>query len=113
MFECVLALGSATISDIENRMPDAPSGSALRAMLSRLEEKGFITHKAVAKKNVYSARPVEAAARKSALRQMVSAFFNNSPASAAAALLGLDEQMERKELDALEQLIRKAKEQAK
>jgi predicted transcriptional regulator len=114
VFEAVLALGRASIADLEDKLPDPPSGSALRAMLTRLEEKGFVKHEAVLKKNVYSPAVTEATARKSVLRQMVSSFFNNSPASAAAALLGMEEKIEPEHLDELERLIRKARqEQAK
>lgn len=111
VFEAVLTLGRATIADIEEKLPDPPSGSALRAMLTRLEEKGFVTHEAVLKKNVYSATVPEAAARKSVLRQMVMSFFNNSPGSAAAALLGMEEKIEPEHLDELERLIRKARQE--
>lgn len=113
VFEAVVALGKASVGDIEARMPDPPSGSALRAMLARLEEKGFVRHESVGRKNVYSPTVGAAAAGKSVLRQIVGAFFNNSPASAAAALLGMDEKIEPEELDELERLIRKAREQQK
>jgi predicted transcriptional regulator len=80
-------------------------------MLARLEDKGFVKHKTVLKKNVYSPAVAEAAARKSVLRQMVSSFFNNSPGSAAAALLGMEEEIEPEHLDELERLIRKARQE--
>ena len=111
VFEAVLALGRATIADIEGKMTDPPSGSALRAMLARLEEKGFVHHAASGNRNVYTAAVGEAAARKSVLRQVVSSLFNNSPASAAAALLGMEEKIEPEQLDELERLIRKAREE--
>jgi predicted transcriptional regulator len=111
VFEAVLALGRSTIADLEHKLPDPPSGSALRAMLTRLEEKGFVKHEVVLKKNVYSPAVSEATARKSVLRQMVSSFFNNSPASAAAALLGMEEKIEPEHLDELERLIRKARQE--
>jgi predicted transcriptional regulator len=111
VFEAVLALGRATIADIQGKMTDPPSGSALRAMLARLEEKGFVRHEASGNRNVYAAAVGEAAARKSVLRQVVSSLFNNSPASAAAALLGMGERIEPEQLDELERLIRKAREE--
>jgi hypothetical protein len=42
---------------------------------------------------------------------MVSSFFNNSPGSAAAALLGMEEAIEAEHLDELERLIRKARQE--
>jgi predicted transcriptional regulator len=111
VFEAVLALGRATVADIETRLPDPPSGSALRAMLARLEEKGFVRHEAAGRKNVYAPAVAETATRKSVLRQVVGAFFNNSPGTAAVALLGMEEKIEPEELDELERLIRKARQE--
>ena len=113
VFEALLALGKGTVVDLQARMSDAPSGSALRAMLARLEKKGFVSHRAIDHQNIYTAAVPVAAARRSALRQLVRTFFNDSPAAAATALLGMQERLDSEQLDQLEALIRKArKEQA-
>jgi predicted transcriptional regulator len=109
VFEAVLALGKATVADLQKRIPDAPSSSAMRAMLTRLERKGFVRHESADQKNFYSALLPVAAARKSALSQLVRTFFNDSPAGAATALLGMQKKIEPEYLDALEGLIRKAR----
>jgi hypothetical protein len=62
-------------------------------------------------KNVWSPTVPEAAARSSALTQLVRTFFKNSPARAATALLGMQEEIEAEYLDELEKLIRKAREE--
>jgi predicted transcriptional regulator len=111
VFDTLLALRKGTVAELQGRMPDAPSASAIRAMLSRLERKGFVSHEAVDHQNVYRAAVPAAAARKSALSQLVRTFFNNRPAEAATALLGMHGQIEPDELDALEALIRKAREE--
>jgi predicted transcriptional regulator len=111
LFEALLALGKATVADLQARMTDPPSGSALRAMLARLERKGFVSHRAVDHQNVYTAAVPAAAARKSAMRQLVRTFFDNSPAAAATALLGMQERLDPDQLDQLEALIRKAREE--
>ncbi|MFN3945463.1 MAG: BlaI/MecI/CopY family transcriptional regulator [Allosphingosinicella sp.] len=111
VFETLLSLGDATVSDIEENMPDAPTSSAIRAMLARLERKGFVSRRLVEQKNLWSAVVPEAAARRSALSQLVRTFFQNSPASAATALLGMQEKIEPEYLDELEKLIRKAREE--
>jgi predicted transcriptional regulator len=111
VFDTLLALRKGTVAELQDRMPDAPSASAIRAMLSRLERKGFVSHEAVDHQNVYRAAVPAAAARKSALSQLVRTFFNNRPAEAATALLGMQGQIEPDELDALEALIRKAREE--
>lgn len=111
VFEALLALGKGTVADLQERIADAPSASAMRAMLTRLERKGFVSHEAVEHQNVYRAAVPAAAARKSALSQMVRTFFDNRPAAAATALLGMQGRIEPDELDALEALIRKAREE--
>ena len=111
VFETLLSLGKGTVGDLQDRMPDAPSASAMRAMLTRLERKGFVSHEAVERQNVYRASVPAAATRKSALSQLVRTFFNNRPAEAATALLGMKGRIEPDELDALEALIRKAREE--
>ena len=111
VFETLLALGKATVAEIQERMTDAPSASAMRAMLTRLERKGFVSHRAVEHHNIYSAAVPAAAARKSALAQLVRTFFDNRPADAATALLGMEERIDSDQLDALEQLIRKARQE--
>ena len=111
LFETVLALGKATVAEIQGRMPDAPTASAIRAMLTRLERKGFIRHHWADQKNVYSAAVPAAAARKSALNQLVRTFFGNSPAGAATALLGMQKKIEPEYLDELERLIRQARQE--
>ena len=111
VFEALLALGKATVADLQARMTDAPSGSALRAMLARLERKGFVSHRAIDHQNVYTAAVPAAAARRSALRQLVRTFFNDSPAAAATALLGMQERLDSDQIEQLEALIRKAREE--
>jgi predicted transcriptional regulator len=111
VFETVLALGKATVADVQDRIPDTLTASAVRAMLTRLERKGFIRHQWADQKNVYSAAVPAAAARKSALNQLVRTFFGNSPAGAATALLGMQKEIEPEYLDQLERLIRKAREE--
>jgi predicted transcriptional regulator len=111
VFETLLALGKATVADIQGRISDAPSGSAMRAMLARLEKKGFVSHEAIDHQNIYSAAVPTAVARKSALSQLVRTFFDNSPSAAATALLGMQDRIDPQHLDRLETLIRKAREE--
>ncbi len=49
-------------------------------------------------------------AKQTALSQVVRTFFKGSPVSAATALLGMTEQLDENELDALERLIAEARE---
>lgn len=101
--------GAATVTEIGEALSDALSGSAIRAMLKRLEAKGFVVREASERGFVYAPRVSDKTARKSALSQVVRVFFNGSATSAAAALLGMQDEMSVDELDELEKLIGRAR----
>ncbi len=101
--------GEMTASEICASMLDHPSGSAVRTMLKRLEDKGYV-HRADSDRGfLYSPAVSEALARKSALSEIVRVFFNGSPAGAATALLGMSSQLEGKDLDEIEAMIARAR----
>lgn len=110
LVEALFGLGEATAAEIRDAVEAPPSYSAVRAMLARLEAKGAIAHREDGQRYVYRPLIKPAKARESALRQVVRAFFDNSPASAATALLGMTERLDATELAALEAAVRKAKE---
>lgn len=101
--------GPSTVGDICEALPVELSASAVRAMLTRLEGKGFVRRQASERGFLYAPAVPESAARKSALKQVVSTFFNGSPASAATALLGMSDKLSESELDDLEQMIAHAR----
>lgn len=105
--------GASTVGEIGDAASGDLSGSAIRAMLKRLEDKGFVRREPSDRGFLYSPRVPETTARRSALSQIVRVFFNGSPTSAAAALLGMQGKLNAKELDELEELIAKAREEDK
>lgn len=110
IFEILCSLGEASAADVRRAMKDAPSHSAVRTMLSRLEAKGMVRHHTVEQTYVYKSAVQPAKVRESALKQLVKTFFDGSAAGAATALLGLTHKMDNKELDALQRAIDEAKE---
>ena len=102
--------GASTVTEIGEALADELSGSAIRAMLKRLETKGFVVREQSEQGFVYTPSVSDKTARKSALSQVVRVFFNGSATSAAAALLGMQDEMSDSELDELEQMIAKARE---
>lgn len=80
----------ATALEIQADLPDAPSYSAVRALLRILEEKGHIQHREDGPRYVYLPVIEQAEARRSALRHVLDTFFEGSAAGAMAALLGGD-----------------------
>jgi predicted transcriptional regulator len=101
--------GALAVSEICDALPDALSGSAVRAMLKRLEDKGFVQRSESDRGFLYSPVVSDTAAKKSALTDIVRVFFNGSPASAASALLGMTSKLDTDELDELEAMIARAR----
>jgi predicted transcriptional regulator len=103
--EVLYRLGKATVAEVLADLPDPPSYSAVRGMLGLLEEKGYVRHKRDGMRYVYAPAIAASKARRSALRQLVSTFFEGSPLAAAAALLEMSDHMlsreEREQLSAL------------
>jgi predicted transcriptional regulator len=104
--------GKATAAEIQAALPDAPSYSAIRALLRILEEKGHINHQSDGPRYVYTPAVSPQKARVSALRHVLNTFFNGSAAEAAAALVdGSAAKLSAEELARLEALIREHKSQ--
>ena len=110
IFEIVASAGKATAVDVRGAMSDAPSHSAVRTLLARLEKRGLIRHRLVDQAYVYESVPQPSKVRESALRQLVKTFFNGSAASAATALLGLSRDLDPAELETLQRAIDEARE---
>ena len=101
--------GSRTVSDLCEALPDRLTGSAVRAMLKRLEDKGFVRRQESERGFVYSPVQGETQARRTALSQIVGTFFGGSSVSAASALLGMAKKPDPHELDELEAMIARAR----
>jgi BlaI family transcriptional regulator, penicillinase repressor len=81
----------ATVEEIRAELPDAPTPSSVRKLLDIMRERGLLEREYDGPRFLYfpAARPEEA--RRSALRQLLRTFFDDSPGSAMAALLDLSD----------------------
>jgi predicted transcriptional regulator len=114
IMDILYRLGSATAAEVQQNLNDAPSYSAVRALLRILEEKGHLKHAYDGPRYVYApvvSRPV---AQKSALRQLVKTFFGGSTSNAVAALLDMSgDDLSDAELERLGRLVEQAKREGK
>jgi BlaI family penicillinase repressor len=102
--------GRATAAEVQAAIPEAPSYSAVRALLRILEDKGHIKHHREGARYVYLPRAKQETARRSALKRVVSTFFQGSVPQAMAALLETaDTQLPDSELHKLQQIIEQAR----
>ncbi len=112
VFDALFRFGEASAEDIREAMDSPPSNSAVRIMLSRLEKKGFVTHRSQDQRYLYSPSQPARKVRQGAVRHFLDTFFGGSPTGAAAALIGMAETIEPAELDRLEQLIAKSRKES-
>ena len=103
--------GEMAVADLCEALPDQLSGSAVRAMLKRLEDKGYVRRHESERGYLFSPVVADTVARRSALSEVVRVFFNGSATGAATALLGMSDRLDSTELDELEAMIAKAREQ--
>jgi BlaI family penicillinase repressor len=87
MMDILCQRGRATAAEIHRALPDAPTYSAVRAKLRVLEEKGHIRHEEEALRYVYVPTTARETARRSALRHLLSTFFEGSVQAAVAEMM--------------------------
>jgi len=108
--EAVYRLEEATVGEVLDALDDAPSYSAVRAILYTLVQKGVIEFRNV--KNKYLYRPVlpKDSAQKSMIRNLLEQFFAGSPTKAVAALLDVaGSEMSDADYSELKKLVEKAR----
>lgn len=106
--------GRATAAEVQAVLPDPPSYSAVRALLRILETKGHIKHLKEGARYVYKPCVSQEAARRSALKRLVSTFFAGSVTQAVAGLLEQAEtRLSESELKRLEEMIDQARKEGR
>lgn len=110
IMDIIYQRGQATAAEVLEQLPEPPSYSAVRAMLRLLEEKGYVTHEQDGQRYVFRPTLAREKASKSALKQMLQTFFDDSAEAAVAALLDLKRaKLSKEELDRLSAMIEDAR----
>lgn len=101
--------GEASVGEVHSALPDAPSYSAVRALMRKLLDKGHASYREEGTRYVY--RPVLAPtrARRSALDRVVNTFYGGSAAEAVVGLLGAKSELAPEELARIEAILAKLK----
>jgi BlaI family transcriptional regulator, penicillinase repressor len=100
----------ATVEEIRSELPEAPGPSSVRKLLDIMIERGLLGREYDGPRYVYfpAAKPEDAS--RSALKQLVRTFFDNSPGSAMAALLDItDEPLSDAEYRRLANLLKRVR----
>src|SRR4051812_4568710 len=102
--------GRATAGEVMEDLTGSPNYSTVRTQLRVLEEKGHVRHEEHGLRYVYEPAVPRSSARKSALRHLVETFFDGSPESAVAALLGGEgTKLSEEQLDRIADLLKKSR----
>lgn len=102
--------GRASAAEIRQALPQAPSYSAVRALLRVLEDKGHVRHEEEGLRYVFAPTMPRDRARRSAVKHLLETFFEGSAAQAMAALLDASAaKLSRAELDRLTEMIERAR----
>lgn len=110
IMDIVFARGEAAAAEVHAALPDAPSYSAVRALLRILEEKGHLKHREDGARYIYLPTEARGKASRSALQRVVRTFFDGSLSSAVAALVDAEGgKLSADELRRLEAIVAAAK----
>lgn len=112
IMDLVYRLGPVSVSEVHEGLPDAPSYSAVRALMGTLTDKGHLVYARDGRRYVYRPTVPAEEASTSALRRVIVTFFEGSPLQAALALLS-EGALDGEELEALESAIARAREEGR
>lgn len=99
VMDALFHLDTASVSEVQEEMPEEVTYSAVRAVLRVLEEKGHVEHRRDGPRYLYSPTLPRDTARRDAIRHLIRTFFDGSTEAAAVALLQMadmevDEELE-------------------
>lgn len=113
VMDVIYELEEATAKEVQRRLPDPPSYSAVRAVLSRLVEQGQLKYRESGPRYIYAARQSRQKLRHAALQRLMDTLFGGSPLRMINALLGISaRRMSKEELDELAKTIAEAAEKS-
>lgn len=96
IMDALFEAGELSAQEVRAAIPDAPSYSAVRALLAKLVEKKIVDFREDGPRYIYFPVVAQDEARASALQKLLKTFFGGSTTAAVNALLG----MNRKKLSA-------------
>jgi predicted transcriptional regulator len=104
----VYELGEANVSDVCGRMEDDPGYDSVRITLGILTKKGHLTYRRENRKYIYMPTVPHKRASRSAAKNMMRTFFDDSPKRAIMAMIDMSSsKMTREELDEIASYVEK------
>ena len=114
IMDIIYSRGQASATEVMENLHDAPSYSAVRALLRVLEEKGHLRHQQDGQRYVYFPTVAREQVKRSALMRVLQTFFDDSTEDAVAALLDISqERLSDEQLERMEELIKQARKEGR
>jgi predicted transcriptional regulator len=114
IMDVIYRFGKATVKDVLDGIPDPPEYNSIRTHLRILEDKGYVQHIREGHAYVYFPVIQQKTARKNALRNVLTTFFEGSPARLLTSLIDeTSARMSDDEWDALRHKIDELKKRKK
>lgn len=110
ILDVIYRLGQSSVSDVLKHIPDRPAYNSVRVILTILENKGYLRHHKEGQRYIYTPTELHDNAKKSALKHLVSTFFEGSAPKAVSTLLDMSaSKLSQEELNELSEMIEQAK----
>lgn len=114
IMDIVYARGAATAAQVVGALPDPPSKTAIRTLMTILERKGHLKHREEGNVYIYMPTKPRQQAAASALRRVLQTFFAGSMEQAVAAhLADKSADISDEELAKLVRLIQQARKEGR
>lgn len=105
--------GELSAQEVRAAIPDAPSYSAVRALIAKLVEKKLVDYREEGPRYIYFPVVERSEARANAMQKLLKTFFAGSTVAAVNALLGMNkQQLSETEVAELKAVIEKAKKES-
>ncbi len=114
IMDVIYTRGKASVADVLDGIPDAPTSGAMRTLLHILESKGHLRRRKRGREVIYAPTRPHAAAARSALSRVLDTFFEGSIEQAVAVhLAARPKHVSEKELKRLANLVRQARQKGR
>ena len=109
IMQVIFANGKATAKEVVAAIPDPPSKTAVRTLLTILVDKGALKYERVGREFVYSPSESRESAGRGALNNILNTFFGGSIENLIAShFSGPDASIDESELNRIQKMIRDA-----
>lgn len=112
IYETVLSLQEASVSNVLSHLANPPSYSAVRATLNLLVEKKWLKFRKEGTKYLYRSAVKQQTSRRNATERLLATFFQGSATDAVAALLDVSAgELSDEQLQLMIKMIEKARQE--